>query len=236
MTDPNDKTAAPAGPGARTNLPNSASTEIERDAKAGAENAKQAADTARQKASEFGERAKQTASDAAADAKRHARSFAEDQKNEAAGRVDGVADALRSAAGSLDEQNQPAVAGYARDAASGLEQVADAISNRSVDDLMETVEDFARRQPVAFLGGAVLTGFVLSRFAKSSAERRHGGVYKASARSYAPPPRYQSADVDARRPLESGGHGVGTRGGSERTTTKTVGGHAQPIPGNGGMS
>ena len=183
MVDPRDKASGPAGRGAQATPSGGSSTEIERDARAGADSVKKAADNTRQKAGELGEQAKQAASDAAADAKQRARSFAEDQKDEAAGRVDGVAEALRSAAGSLDEQDQPAVAGYARQAASGLERVSDAISNRSVDDLMETVEDFARRQPVAFLGGAVLTGFVLSRFAKSSSERRHGdrhGRYAAS--------------------------------------------------------
>ena len=182
MADSTDKTR-PAGPGAQVTPSAHGSTEIERDAKAGAETAMQAADTARQKAGELGEQLKEAAADAAADARRQARSFAEEQKNEAAGRVDGVADALRSAAGSLDDRDQPAVAGYARQAASGLDRVSDAISNRSIDDLMETVEDFARRQPVAFLGGAVLTGFVLSRFAKSSSERRHGGRYGRSMAS-----------------------------------------------------
>lgn len=173
MTDFKDKTPDPTRTGTSTTPSNGGSTQIERDAKAGADTAKQAAETARQRAGELGGQARQAASDAAADAKRHARTYAEGQKDEAAGRVEGVADALRSAAGSLDDQDQPAVASYARQAATGLDRVSDALASRSVDDLMETVEDFARRQPVAFLGGAVLTGFVLSRFAKSSAERRH---------------------------------------------------------------
>ncbi len=189
MVDPRDKASPPTGPGAQATPSSGGSTEIERDAKAGIDHAKQAAEAVRQKAGEFGEQAKQAASDAATDAKRQARSFAEEQKDEAAGRFEGVADALRSAAGSLDEQEQPAVAGYARQAASGLDRVSDAISNRSVDDLMETVEDFARRQPVAFLGGAVLTGFVLSRFAKSSAERRHGDRYSRYPGGMAPDDR-----------------------------------------------
>lgn len=150
------------------------STELETDARAAKESADQVVEGAKQKAKELKEQTKR----AAADAKQHARSFAEEQKDEAADRVDGFADALRSAAGSLDDQNQTAMAGYAHQAASGLEQVSSAISNRSLDDLVETVEDFARRQPVAFLGGAALAGFVMARFAKSSAERRHVGGHQ----------------------------------------------------------
>lgn len=206
MTDPNARNTHPGG----------ASTEIERDAKASAENARQAAADAKEKAGELGEQAKQAASNAADDAKHRARSFAEDQKDEAAGQVGGVAQALRSAAGSLDDQDQGAVAGYAREAASGLDRVSDALSNRSVDDLVETVEDFARRQPVAFIGGAVLAGFVLSRFAKSSAERRHQQSDRSGTRDHAAASSYRDADRSAHRPLQSGGHGVG---GHAATTT-----------------
>ena len=157
------------------------STEMEKDAVAAAGSAKQAAETAKQKAGELGQQAKQAASGAVKDAKQEARGFAEDQKDEAAGRADGIAQALRSAAGSLDGQDQSAVASYARQAASSLDRVSDALSNRSLDDLLETVEDFARRQPVAFIGGAALAGFVTARFAKSSAERRHADGHRRDA-------------------------------------------------------
>lgn len=212
MINPPDNTHHSAGPGAPSGTP---STEIERDAKATSADTKQAAASAEQKAGKLGEQAKQAASGAAADAKRQARSFAQGQKDEAAGQVGGVAEALRSAAGSLDDQDQRAVAGYARQAASGLDRVSDALSNRSIDDLIETVEDFARHQPIAFLGGSVLAGFVMSRFAKSSAERRNGGSYRTATGDDAGAPAYRAADPDARQPLESGGHDLG--------------GHAAPV-------
>jgi hypothetical protein len=163
--------------------------------------------------SHLGERARHTASDAASEARHEARSFAETQKDEAAGRVGGVASAIRSAAGDLDDQNQSAVADYARQAATGLDRVSDALSNRSIDDLVHTVEDFARRQPVAFLGGSVLAGFVMARFAKSSSERRHGaeGRYPG-ARAYG------EANPDARQPLQTGGHAVTGHAGTSTVT------------------
>lgn len=185
-------------PGAPT--AGSSDTEIERDAEAAKRKAGQAADEAKQSASELGDEAKRLARDAAADVKEEARNFAEEQKDDVSHHVGGVADALRSAAGSLDDE-QPSMANYARQAASGLEQVSDAISSRSLDDIVETVEDFARRQPVAFLGGAVLAGFVLSRFAKSSSERRYESGYDRAA--------YRPAAPAARQPLQSGGHGAG---------------------------
>jgi hypothetical protein len=50
---------------------------------------------------------------------------------------------------------------------------------RDADELIGTMEDFARRQPVAFLGGAVAAGFGFARFMRSSAERRRGAAASA---------------------------------------------------------
>ena len=171
---PGEMAPSPAG---TATPPSSTDTQIGRDAAAAKRSAGDAMENAEQKAGELGEQAKQSAHDMAEEAKQQARSYADERKEEAAGRVGGMADALRSAAGSLDEQDQQAFAGYARQAAAGLEKVSDSLSRRSIDDLVETVEDFAQRQPVAFLGGAVLAGFVLARFAKSSSERRHAASY-----------------------------------------------------------
>lgn len=205
MPDPTDTSRSPAQPttatmSGRTSSMGDDRTEIERDAESARRAAGQAAEDARRAAADLGAEAKHAAGKAADDMKAEARSFAEEQKEAVAGRVDGMADALRSAAGSLDDQSQSAMAGYAREAASSLEGVSDALSKKSLDDLVDTVEDFARRQPVAFLGGAVLAGFVMSRFAKSSAERRYQERYDRHASA--------QAAVAASRPLQAGGHGV----------------------------
>jgi hypothetical protein len=101
-----------------------------------------------------------------------ARSAADEQKNVAAERVGGVARALRVASDDLHDQGQSLVAGYSRQVAEGLESMAQSLSRRSLGDLVEGVEDFARERPVAFMGGAMVAGFALARFMKSSAGRR----------------------------------------------------------------
>ena len=131
------------------------------------------AEELKDQAKKSAEVAKKKAGEAAEQAKAKARSFADDKKEEAAGQVGGFASALRTTADSLDSEDQASMAGYARQAASSLDRVSDALSNRNVDDLLETAEDLVRRQPVAFIGGALLAGFVLTRFAKASSERRH---------------------------------------------------------------
>ena len=53
-------------------------------------------------------------------------------------------------------------------AAEGLETAAEHLRNRSVEDLIGTFNRFARQQPIAAFAGAILAGFVVSRFIKSS--------------------------------------------------------------------
>jgi hypothetical protein len=117
---------------------------------------------------------KREARDAAEHAKHAARATAASQKDAAADRMGGYAHALNSASDDLRDRGQDLAANYVHQAAGGLEHAANVIRERDVDQLLGTVEDFARRQPVAFLGAAVAAGFGLARLMKSSAHRRHG--------------------------------------------------------------
>ena len=132
---------------------------------------------------------KQHARDLAEDAKTRARAAANQQKDAAAERVHGFASALRTAADDLSGRDQRLSASCVEQAADSLERVSGALQGQDFDELMGSVEDFARRQPVAFLGGAVLTGLVLARFMKSSAVRRQpqaAGYPPAGSSGYAP--------------------------------------------------
>jgi hypothetical protein len=119
---------------------------------------------------------------AAEGVKEQIRSGAAKQKDVAAQQMEGWAHALKSASDDLEGRGQDSVAGWVRQAAAGLERASGTMRERGVDDLIGTVEDFARRQPVAFLGGAVVAGFGLARLMKSSADRRRSAVGGMGAR------------------------------------------------------
>jgi hypothetical protein len=106
------------------------------------------------------------------DAQTRARATVNQEKDTAAERLHAFASTLRSAADELKSRHQHLSAGCVEHAADGLEGVSGALRGRDLDELVGSVEDFARRQPAAFLGGALLTGLALARFMKSSAERR----------------------------------------------------------------
>jgi len=134
---------------------------------AGREDARRA-DLKRQ-ASSLAERARMRVEATIEPIKNKAREFAEAGKEGGADKIGGVAAAVRRAAGDL-EPDLPRAAGYARQAADTLERASAALRERSLDDLAGSVGRFARSQPAAFFGAAVLAGFALSRFLKSSAE------------------------------------------------------------------
>jgi hypothetical protein len=89
------------------------------------------------------------------------------QKNAGADYVGNLADTMRRAAREFDH-DLPIAGAYIRKAASQIEGISDQIKTGNFSDLVSGAQDFARRQPTAFLGLAVLAGFGAVRFLKSS--------------------------------------------------------------------
>ncbi len=99
-----------------------------------------------------------------------ARDAAEQQKSAGADQIGGVAHAMEAAADDLHDK-MPMAAEYIEEVAGRLGSAASALRERSVDDMLGEVADFARRQPGLFFAGAIAAGFAFSRFAKSSTSR-----------------------------------------------------------------
>lgn len=104
------------------------------------------------------------------EAKETGKSLLDNQKRAAAESLDGWAEALHRAAEQL-QHDDSSVAMFARRAAEGLAGFSGSLRQRDVDSLLAQAQDFARRRPAIFLGGALATGFVLARFLKSSGQR-----------------------------------------------------------------
>jgi hypothetical protein len=129
-----------------------------------------ASEAAKEKLSSTMETLKDQASDLIEPVKDKAVDMAERQKETGTMQIDRVARVVHAAADTI-EKEIPQAAGYIHSAAKGLEDASSAIQSRSVGEIVEFVEDFARRNPAAFFGSTVLAGFVLSRFLKSSSGR-----------------------------------------------------------------
>lgn len=85
---------------------------------------------------------------------------------QAADGIHQLASSVRSA--SSDLSDQPAIANLATSAADGAERVAGFLRETDARDMVGAVEDMARRQPLIFVGGALLLGLAASRFIKAA--------------------------------------------------------------------
>ena len=129
--------------------------------------AKRAAEDAKSGAAEFAETARERAREMADEAKTRAYEYGRDYKDDAANETSKIANALRKAADDLHD-GSPQERVFAK-LADTVADTADGMRDMELDEMAYAVNDFARRNSAAFLGGAALLGFVAARFMKASA-------------------------------------------------------------------
>jgi ElaB/YqjD/DUF883 family membrane-anchored ribosome-binding protein len=145
----------------------------------------------KQTAQEAASSASDMAREATETAKAHATAKTEEARDGLASEMQGTAEALRKAAEEVRNGSpQGSAFSYLAD---GLADMADSVKDQSANDMVGAVSDFARRNPLAFLGGAALLGFTVSRFAKASDQGRY-------ASDGAPQPTRPSAHVTPYNP------------------------------------
>jgi hypothetical protein len=144
------------------------------------------------------------AKDVAAQATDKFKETIDGQKTAGADYVGSLAETIRRAAGEFDS-DLPIAGTYIRKAASQVEGMADTIRTGNFNDLVRGAQSFARRQPTAFLGIAVLAGFGVVRFLKSSAndaadvtDTIGSGSQRASAGKYSGATGNRSQDTGYR--------------------------------------
>ena len=190
MADQTFKTGAQTGPGSSQGFETAATTpksvtdqaiSAGRDVKDKALGlAAASSETIKNQASEFVDAAKDVASEATDKLKQ----TVDSQKSAGADYVGSLAGTIRRAAKEFDG-DLPIAGTYIRKAASQVEGVADTIRTGNFKDLVRGTQSFARRQPTAFLGMAVLAGFGVVRFLKSSAnETEVSAPHQASGDRY----------------------------------------------------
>jgi ABC-type transporter Mla subunit MlaD len=108
------------------------------------------------------------------DAITQAEQIVERQKEAGANRASEMAKAVHGAADEIGKE-MPQAAELVHSAASRLEQSADAVRERNLRDLVGTFGDMGRKEPLALFGGAMVAGFAISRFLKSSSTESHRG-------------------------------------------------------------
>ncbi|MFD9393985.1 hypothetical protein ACFWBB_25580 [Streptomyces sp. NPDC060000] len=161
------------------------------EASATADQARQAAgqvtDTAVDQAKAVAGEARQQVGAVAHDLRSRAMNEADEQAKKAAGSLRQWADDLAGLA--EHAQSDSPARGLATQAADSGHRAADYLDEQGVDGVLTDVQDFARRRPGMFLGGALLAGLAVGRLVKAasksdgSAERNQ----RPAARPEGPP-------------------------------------------------
>jgi len=191
--------------------------------------AKEAAQDMKGAAQDVMQQTKETAGQVVDQAKEQATSRMDDRKDQFATSFGSVADALRQASNHLRQNEQAPIAQYADKAAERVEQWANNLRGKDVQEIMRDVEDYARRQPALFLGGAFVVGLLAARFLKSTGNRDEGQSdgrgyqgfegYRGAYRGYGPS-SYRSGGYGgygSYRGASGGSRGYGAGYGSGRS-------------------
>jgi ElaB/YqjD/DUF883 family membrane-anchored ribosome-binding protein len=103
-----------------------------------------------------------------------------DSRQQAADRIGGIANAVRSTGDHLRSENQAGVANLTDSLADQVERLSGYLRDRDLRAFREDVETFARRQPAVAVGVALALGMLGARFLKSSQR----GEFRGGSRGF----------------------------------------------------
>jgi ElaB/YqjD/DUF883 family membrane-anchored ribosome-binding protein len=95
-------------------------------------------------------------------------------KSQAAETLNSVAQSLVTTGQQLRERKQEDVSRYVDQVADRVQRVSNYLQNTDVSEIVDRTEEFARRRPALFLGGAFAIGLLGARFLKSSRRQSAG--------------------------------------------------------------
>jgi hypothetical protein len=131
---------------------------------AAAQAGEQVTSTVQEQAAKVADKARMVAADAGNKIQR----AVNDQRASGADYLRNVAGLVHQAADVFDRE-VPQASHYIHQAAHQLDTVAETVRTKNLHEALSDMQDFARRQPAIFFGGALLLGFAAVRVFKSSA-------------------------------------------------------------------
>lgn len=129
----------------------------------------EAARRVKEAAADATQRVKEAAGSAVKDVKHAALHSAEDARAKAGDMGHTTASRFRELAGQV-EGDLPWLSGAFSKSAEGLDSVTDSLTRGDMSQCLNSLSDFARRQPAIFLGASVALGFALARVGKTALE------------------------------------------------------------------
>jgi predicted ATPase len=102
--------------------------------------------------------------------KSHGKALLNEEKSMAADTVAHIAEALRRSESYLREQQQKGTADYVGRTSDYLARMAADLRDRDLDRIVQRARDLAKEQPAVFFGAAIVSGLLVGRIFRSTAE------------------------------------------------------------------
>jgi ElaB/YqjD/DUF883 family membrane-anchored ribosome-binding protein len=115
---------------------------------------------------------KQEAASFADSAQEKARDRIDQGKEKASSTLGDFANAIRSAGDQLSQNDQSLAGRMVKQAADGLEGLSRSVAQKRPEELLDSVRQFGRTNPTAFIAGSVLVGLALGRFGRASGQHQ----------------------------------------------------------------
>lgn len=143
-------------------------------------------DQAKQLVGQAGQALKAEAQSFASVAQERVRAEAQKGAQASAKTLGDFANAVRRAGDELAGSDQSPASRLVQQAADGLERFSRSLVDKEPGDLLNAVRDFGRKNPAAFIGGAVLVGLAVGRFARAS-DAKHASSLGDETRTFTEP-------------------------------------------------
>ncbi|QJQ95117.1 MULTISPECIES: hypothetical protein [Halomonadaceae] len=122
-------------------------------------------------AHELKDEARDTVEEVAGAARQQAENMFNSQKEAAVEQTSKLSSVFQKMADEFDNQDQSYFSGYARNMANCVDHVSQQLREKDIQSLVNDAQQYSRREPVLFMGGAIAAGFFISRFLRSSGKR-----------------------------------------------------------------
>jgi ElaB/YqjD/DUF883 family membrane-anchored ribosome-binding protein len=140
--------------------------------------------TLKEQAADLGRKATHGARQVATQAQSQAQTRIERGKHDAAMTLTSVASSLLNSGTQLRDDQQELAGEYVERAARQIERAAHYVQSADLREVVDQVEDFARRRPAVFIGSAFAAGLLAARFLKSSRNVQRRSNEAEAQRSY----------------------------------------------------
>jgi hypothetical protein len=163
---------------------NTGGNDAPRDTTPGQEGFSTSSPTLKEQAADLGRKATQGVRQVATTAQSQAQTRLERGKADAAMTLTSVATSLLNSGIQLRDEQQDMAGEYVERAARQIERAAHYVQNADLREVVDQVEDFARRRPAVFIGSAFAAGLLAARFLKSSRSTARRAEDEASRQHY----------------------------------------------------